>query len=87
MHRTFYGRNLIAVGVWFGRYNEGVLSEKARACRSVLMKFRSLLLSLILVAGVSLSSTSRATRVDTAKSRPHGAIQAVKVLFVFIIIV
>src|SRR5437868_2555904 len=58
MHRTFYGRNLIAVGVWFGRYNEGVLSEKARACRSMLMKFRSLLLSLILVAGVSLSSTS-----------------------------
>src|ERR1044071_1794564 len=58
MHRTLYGRNLITIGVWFGRYNEGVLSEKARACRSVLMKFRSLLLSLFLVVGVSLSSTS-----------------------------
>jgi hypothetical protein len=58
MHRTFYGRNLITVSVWFGRYNEGVLSEKPRSRRSVLMKFRSLLLSLILVVGVSLSSTS-----------------------------
>jgi hypothetical protein len=42
----------------FGRYNEGVLSEKAQSRRSVLMKFRSSLLSLILVVGVSLSSTS-----------------------------
>src|SRR5690348_16449061 len=32
--------------------------KKARSCRSMLMKFRSLLLSLILVVGVSLSSTS-----------------------------
>src|SRR6476660_10273966 len=58
MHRTFYGRNLKTVSVWFGRYNEGVLSKKPRLRRSVLMKFRSLLLSLILVVGVSLSSTS-----------------------------
>src|SRR6476646_1999953 len=58
MHRTFYGRNLITLGALFGRYNEGVFSEKARSCRSMLMKFRSLLLSLILVVGVSLSSTS-----------------------------
>src|SRR5689334_12309318 len=58
MHRTFYGRNLIKVRFWFGRYNEGVLSEKPRSRRSVFMKFRSLMLSLILVVGVSLSSTS-----------------------------
>src|SRR5580765_7754955 len=58
MHRTFYGRNLITVRCGFGRYNEDVLSEKPRLRRSVLMKFRSLLLSLILIVGVSLSSTS-----------------------------
>ena len=69
MHRTFYGRNLIALGVWFGRYNEGVLSEKPRSRRSVLMKFRSLLLSLILVVGVSLSSTSFA-RTDQQTQTP-----------------
>jgi beta-barrel assembly-enhancing protease len=62
------------------RYNEGV--PKAGSRRSVLMKFRSLLLSSILVAGVSLSASAFAqddkqkTQTPSSQTQPADQNQA-----------
>jgi hypothetical protein len=65
--------------VWFGRYNEVVLSKMARPAGVCFMKFRSLSLALVLVAGISLSSTAFAqddkTKPQTTSSQPQPADQ------------
>jgi hypothetical protein len=65
--------------VWFGRYNEIVLSKMARPAGVCFMKFRSLSLALVLVAGISLSSTAFAqddkTKPQTTSSQPQPADQ------------